>query len=178
MRIRSTTASSHEASTVRSRWTRGFSLVETTVALGISALSLSLLMGLLPAGMSLTANASRQAEASRLLKQIATGIQAAPRQDGGSYQVLGLQDIGEITWTPGDLSHPPAEGLMDASGSSHVTADKADFAYRIEITPPPDDWTSGRAVIRIAWPATSIWENSAWHNHQGSVRALLIFRPQ
>lgn len=164
----------------RKAWQSGFNLVELTVSIAVVSVSLTLLLGLLPAGSTMIHNAQRQAEASRLLKQISTGLQAAALQDDGSYHVLGLHEMGEISWYVGDAEHPARSGWLNVSGLPTAADDtQADFVYRLEIHPPVDAWTSGRAVLRIAWPATSQWnDEQGWTRSQGNVRSLILFRPQ
>lgn len=159
--------------------TGGFSLVEVAISIGLSAMSLSLLMALLPTGLQMSSNARRQAEASSFLKHIATGIHAAVRQEDDSYRILGVEELSEISWNLGDDDLDPVEGWLTSSGVPvPVSAEDAAFAYRIEFSPPQDAWTSGRAVVRVAWPVTSHWVDGAWKRSQGDVRSLVLFRPQ
>jgi uncharacterized protein (TIGR02598 family) len=63
-------------------WSTGFSLPEVTMAVGIAAMAIVLLLGLVPAGVSAIRDASVTLSESRIIQQIAGEIQGADWGDG------------------------------------------------------------------------------------------------
>ncbi len=153
-----------------------FSLVEITLALGLISFCLVAILGLLPVSLTTVYDANRQAEASRLLKQLATGIQGAVPDANGTTRMLGLGTVTTLEWTPGGTPPPVMTGMMTSFGVPTTTTDDATYIYRIELVPPADAWTSGRAMVRIAWPIQATWHQGAWVGAQGSVKSLVLFR--
>src|SRR5436305_3895175 len=61
----------------------GFSLVEVTLALGIAALCLLVLLGLLPAGVKTQQNSIQQTTANQIISQIYSFLRADVRLPSG-----------------------------------------------------------------------------------------------
>src|SRR5262245_28737391 len=64
----------------------GFSLVEVTLALGVAAICLVTLLGLLPAGTKTQQNGIQQTTANQILSQICSFLRADVRLPPGLYQ--------------------------------------------------------------------------------------------
>lgn len=157
---------------------QAFSLVEITLAIGIVSFCLLSLLGLMPVGMDSVRDASKQAEAVRLLKLMATGIQDATQNAAGGYEMLGFGTIKSIAWEADGTPLTPVDGFLTAVGSPVATTTDADFVYRLDITPPDaaDPTAPGHAMIRIAWPPAAVWSGGQWSKAQGSEEVLVIFR--
>lgn len=65
---------------------RGFSLVEVTLALGIAAFSLVVLLGLLPVGVDTNKASAEETSAAAILANIVADLRATPHAKGVSYQ--------------------------------------------------------------------------------------------
>jgi len=156
---------------------RAFSLLEVTMALGLISFCLVALIGLMPIGIDSVRDASRQAEAVRLLKHLATGIQGSARDDAGQYRLLGFGVLNHVAWRADGASLAPVGGFLDASGTPVKEAD-ADFSYRLELTAPDeeDPASCGRAWISVAWPAGAVWSGGQWTKAQGREEILVMFR--
>jgi len=153
----------------------GFTLVEVTLALGLVAFCLIAILGLIPVGLDSIRDGNRQAEASRIMKQIATGLHAAHADEDENYYLVAAGTLGEINWKVGDPEIGPLTGMMTASGTPTSSVADAMFSYSITIDPPADYWVTGRALIRIAWPAQAVWNGSGWDKSTGNVTSLVLF---
>ncbi len=147
------------------------------MALGLISFCLVALMGLMPVGIEAVRDASRQAEAVRLLKHLATGIQGAAPDDDGQYRIAGFGALGDMVWRADGSSHPPRKGFLDASGMPAAESD-ADYSYRLTLTAPneSDPASCGYARISIAWPAGAAWAGDHWTGAQGNEEVLVMFR--
>lgn len=156
---------------------RAFSLLEVTMTLGLISFCLVALIGLMPIGIDSVRDANRQAEAVRLLKHLATGIQGAARDGAGQYRLLGFGALNHIAWSANGASLAPVDGFLDASGTVAKEAD-ADFSYRLELTAPDEEnpASCGHAWISVAWPAGAAWSGSRWMKAQGREEILVMFR--
>jgi uncharacterized protein (TIGR02598 family) len=67
----------HDAAAGRGSTKSGFSLPEVTMAVGIAAMAIVVLLGLVPAGMSSIRDASTTLAESRIIQQIAAEIQGS-----------------------------------------------------------------------------------------------------
>jgi len=156
---------------------QGFSLVEVVITLGLVTFCLVAILGMLPQSLNVVQDANREAEASRLLKQLATGIQAAYRDGDGRFHMLDADPNTDISWVAGEAKFVHT-GYLSVSGENRPGATDADFTWRLELVPPPNNWSSGQAVLRIAWPSTAQWGSGQWMSASGAVRSLVLFRPQ
>src|SRR4051812_39938473 len=65
---------------------RGFSLVEVTLALGVAAICLIVLMGLLPVGVKTQQNSIQQTTANQIISQVYSFLRADVRLPPGQYK--------------------------------------------------------------------------------------------
>lgn len=70
------------------QWRGGFSLTEVTLALGITALGISVILGLLPHGLDNIKKAGNLAAATRISQQILGSINQAQWQDSSGKDLL------------------------------------------------------------------------------------------
>ncbi len=155
---------------------RGFTLVEVTLALGILAFCLVAILGLMPVGLDSFRNASRQAEAATLLRQIGVSLLTPVPEENGVYRLADPGTIGDLSWAVGG-SVISVSGYMTSGGVASDNVSSADFVWSLQLMPPEEKWKRGQALVRIAWPATATWTGTEWANAQGSMRTLIFFRP-
>jgi len=95
---------------------RGFSLTEVVIAIGIASFALVALMALIPVGMTANRSSAEELHASHLLSLVAADLRNTdPRLNGGKSFFLGLQlpyqvSSGQIAFNtvtlPGDVGLP------------------------------------------------------------------------
>jgi len=137
----------------------GFSLVEVTLALGVAAFSLIVLLGLLPAGIKTQQTSIQQTTANQIISQIFSFLRADVRlPPGQANKVCGntscqwdnlhgnwrnralpdtLYFTNEAKQTGTVNGTPPADAVF-----------RATITYRL----PPSD-TTALATVRVSWPA-------------------------
>jgi len=139
--------------------TAGFSLVEVTLALGVAAISLIVLMGLLPAGLKTQQNSAEQTVANGVMTEILGDLRADLRlppgqvskedsNNGGSG--FGLHGHWAQVRTP-DVLYFTNEGKW--TGTLNAASPTPDAALRAKITYlfPPSASTSVAKII-VSWP--------------------------
>lgn len=155
----------------------GFSLAEVAISLGLMAFCLVAVFGLLPVGLQSVKDANEQSSATGAVKRIATLIREAKPMGAGAYTADG-NFASAMSWNIGG----PATVFTVPMSVSYEVAPAADarLVARVEMLPPANLNTVGRAKISIAWPGTSAnWNttDSRWQNAAGSVTSGLIFLP-
>ena len=163
----------------RLSWRRhtAFSLVEVTLALGIVSFCLLSLTGLLTTGLTSVRESRDEAAAGAFLERLTQSLDSALVDSSGTnYHAIGVYS--NVTWSLGQAAQTYQLDKISASGQPSSTDPR--FVARVEITPPDDTMTSGRAIIRIAWPATAKWSESSqsWTNAQGSVSTWQVLLPK
>jgi len=141
------------------RGSGGFSLVEVTLALGVAAISLIVLMGLLPTGLKTQQNSAEQTVANGVITEILGDLRAdvrlppgqASKEDvnnGGSG--FGLHGHWAQVRTP-DVLYFTNEGKW--TGTLNAGSPTADAALRATITYlfPPSASTSVAKIV-VSWP--------------------------
>ena len=123
---------------------RGFSLVEVCLALGIAAFTLLTILSLLPLGIENNQAALRQTEALNIVTGIVEDLrQATPASDPQSsrYGISPTQETSEL--------------YLDAAGSP-VPRAQAVYHVRISLTRPADGKRNAtKATVTLGWPAGS-----------------------
>ena len=129
----------------------GFSLLELTISLGLTALCLTALLGLLPFGIETNQDGIAQTTTASILSSVIADFRATPRTESrspqygvtfGIPQFIYLNDDGRPV-TPTDWTTVPR--------------------YKITITFPPTGTTSPSLTfisLRITWPALAISEST------------------
>ena len=129
----------------RGRKSRGFSLVEVTLALGVAAFCLLTLLGLLPLGFQTNQNSTSQTMAASLLSSIVADLRATPKNSPTSAQSA-------ITFGTAKILYLDAEGRAVSPTNPNATP-----RYRATITFPPSPGGSGPPTfvcLKISWPAS------------------------
>jgi type II secretory pathway pseudopilin PulG len=160
-----------------------FSLVEVTLALGVAAICLVTMLGLLPAGVKTQQNSIQQTTANQILSQICSFLRADVRLPPGLYQ--------QVCPNPPDpddpchwdelhghwlnVAQPPDTLYFTNTGKQTGNlngAPPADAVFRVKITYnpiPPRGGTSVANVV-VSWPAAV---DPATGVPAGSVTSLL-----
>ena len=135
---------------MKCRPSTGFSLVEVTLALGVAALSLLAIFGLLAAGSRVNHTAAEQATAAALLTAIAGDLRATPPATTTSLQ-FGIAIPANPVGTPSSTTL-----YFDSMGKSSTSLG-SDSRYRIVLTFLPNG--SGRVAtlldLRVTWPGAA-----------------------
>jgi type II secretory pathway pseudopilin PulG len=145
----------------------GFSLVEVALALGVAAVCLLVLLGLLPTGTKTQQNSIQQTTANQILSQICSFLRADVRLPPGLYQQVCPNppdpddpcnwDQLHGHWL--EVAHPPDTLYFTNAGkqTGNVNASSPPSAavFRVKITynpVPPRGGTSVANVV-VSWPA-------------------------
>jgi len=153
--------------------TRGFTLAELVIAIGVATFCLVALVGMLPVGFNVMKAAREETAAAHCLEQIANSLRTATRDGDGAWHSAGL--FPDLSWTSAnELSNLSLGGMPTASPSEQR------LAAHIEIMNAPAAGSPGQALISVAWPHTARWmqAENRWSHAQGSVSTWLIFLPE
>jgi len=139
--------------------TTAFSLVEVTLALGVAAICLVTLLGLLPAGVKTQQTSIQQTTANQIISQIYSFLRADVRLPQGQLnKVCGDGDtcdwgslhghwrdraVPDTLYFTNDAKQVGLNGNMPANAVF-----RAKITYR---TPPTE--TTALATVRVSWPA-------------------------
>src|SRR5947199_6819877 len=139
--------------------TAGFSLVEVTLAVGVAAICLIMLLGLLPAGVKTQQTSIQQTTANQIISQIFSFLRADVRLPQGQLnKVCGDGDtcdwgslhghwrngaLPDTLYFTNDAKQVALGGTPPASAVFRAT-----LTYR---TPPSE--TTALATVRVSWPA-------------------------
>ena len=158
------------------RKTAAFSLVEVTLALGVAAICLITLLGLLPAGVKTQQTSIQQTTANQIISQIFSFLRADVRLPPGQVnKVCGntncdwsrLHDHWRNRGLPDTLYFTNDANQVGLNGTPPANAVfRATITYR---TPPTE--TTALATVRVSWPAPV--DPSAGGVPAGSVTTLL-----
>lgn len=161
--------------------TRGFSLAEVTIALGLVAFCLIALVGLLPVGLDLVRDSAEEAATVNCMEQIVESLREASPEQGtpGTYRAAGAYSE-SLEWTLGGPRVEVDLNRLAPGGFPEATSQGPFYKARIEIIPPPNLTSTGAALVAIAWPAEARWDptKKAWINAQGSVSTWVVFVPR
>jgi len=157
------------------RQTTAFSLVEVAMAVGIVSFCLLPIVGLVPIGLKSFKNANDQSAASNAVNLLSDALRNATTNGSGTY-VVG-EGFSTITWGLGSGSTNSFTNQLAISGQPTNSAGSR-LVARVEIVPPADQRSAGRASISIAWPATATYRGGAWTNAAGFLSSSLQFLPK
>lgn len=140
---------------------RAFSLVEVTLALGVSSFCLVALLGLVPVGLKTNQFTREQAAALNVARGLLTDLQnvpASPASPAGLPSVHGVsvRQAGEGADVDPQVvyfSETPA-----SSGAHFSSTPEPGSRYRIAVTmTPPAAGQRGATMVhvRVAWPAAA-----------------------
>ena len=156
------------------RRTAAFSLVEVTIALGVAAICLILLVGLLPAGLKTQRASAQQTIANQimtvLLSDLRVDIRLPPGQashEGDSG--FGLHGHWAQVATPDTLWFDQQGKWLQLNGSAPVGAT---FRAKITYFSPPNTSTSVANIV-VSWPAQA---DPATTTPAGSVQQFIAVK--
>lgn len=144
------------------------------LALGVVSFCLLSIVGLLPTALRSVKNANAEAAAANALTQLADSLRNATTTNTASYTASGA--FSDITWNLGAASSTLVRYLtLDGQPTNSAGAR---FVARIDLVPPSDLHSAGRARVSIAWPAASTYSNNAWSKADGFLGSGLQFLPK
>jgi len=131
-----------------------FSLVEVTIALGVAAISLILLVGLLPAGLKTQRTSAQQTIANQIMTVLLSDLRADIRLPPGQASHEGDSGFGlHGHWaqvaTPDTLWFDQQGKWLQLNGSAPAGAT---FRAKITYFSPPSTSTSVANIV-VSWPA-------------------------
>src|ERR1051326_1951887 len=135
---------------------KAFTLVEVTLALGIGAIGLIAIFGLLPAATRANRDASSQLGASEILSAVVADLRSTPKTSTSSPQYA-------ITFGQ------PTTLYLDAAGQTN-SSPQSQSTYRLTVTFPTSPTGVVYADIAITWPAVASQSQAT-----GSVEPLSVF---
>jgi type II secretory pathway pseudopilin PulG len=151
-----------------------FSLVEVVIALGLVSFCLLAIVGLLPVGLKAVKNSREESAAANALNQLAEAVRNATTTAPGVYVADGA--FTNITWSLGSGSASFTNPLSLYGQTTNSAGSR--LVARVDIVPPVDTRSVGRASVSIAWPSAATWSNNAWTQSDGSVSAGIQFLPK
>jgi uncharacterized protein (TIGR02598 family) len=118
-----------------------FSLIELTLAMGIAAVSLLTIFGLLATGLQINHTSTGQTASAEFLTTVASDLRATPGNTNTSLQ-FGITIPANITL------------YLNAAGQSSTTLN-SDSRYRLDVTflPGGGGRTATPVNLRMTWPA-------------------------
>jgi uncharacterized protein (TIGR02598 family) len=132
----------------------GFSLVEVTLALGVAAICLLVLLGLLPTGIKTQLGGAQQTIANQIMTVILSDLRADVRLPPGQASKEGASGFGlHGHWaqvaTPDTLWFNQQGKWLQLNGNAPAAA-----TFRVKITyfSPPTTSTSVASIV-VTWPA-------------------------
>jgi hypothetical protein len=144
-----------------------FSLVEVTLALGVAAFCLIVLLGLLPSGLKTQQNSMQQTIANDIMGEILGDLRADVRLPPGQASKEGESGFGlhghwAVVWAPDTLFFTNNVQLVGGGPQSGDPAAPPDATFRAKITYlfPPNASTSVAKVV-VTWPAQVIPTDTA-----------------
>jgi type II secretory pathway pseudopilin PulG len=142
---------------------RGFSLVEVTLALGLVAFALISLLGLLPVGLNTVRESSDQRDGMNILSALDADIRNVPsgKTDSQIYGIPVWLDNGTV---------PPK--YLNQNG--HVVPTKGEAFYQVTWTiyrPAANSADPLRIYLRVSWPGKAA-------NPTGSLESLVVIAKQ
>lgn len=118
-----------------------FSLVELTLALGVAALCLISVFGLLPVGLKSNHNAASQSAAASIIAAVVADMRATPKTATTSTQY-------------GVSFGAPKTLYFDSEGATSPTlAPASRYRLSIEFPPNPTPGAATFAYLKVTWPA-------------------------
>jgi uncharacterized protein (TIGR02598 family) len=138
----------------------GFSLVEVTLAIGVAAISLIAIFGLLPVGLQTNHNAIEQSAATDILADVIADLKAtAPTNPRGGGATSGLFGIA----IPGNPVSANTQITMYFTSEGLVVSSANASRYRLTITFPPNGKgarTSTFVDLKMTWPGAAAPANA------------------
>ena len=140
----------------------GFSLIEVTLALGLSAFCLTTLIGLIPVGLRSNQSSQEKCSAADVAAILLSDLQSAPKgkllMTGSNQQVDGLTiPEADTVVTTGTQQIYYSEAVD--SHNSHFSTSSAGTRYLVSVSIQPPKMTNlaqrgaTNVHVRVTWPA-------------------------
>ena len=136
----------------------GFSLVEVVLALGVVAVAIVAILGILPAGLKTSHSAQDDTRAAQIAQDILTSIASQSQNSFPSAKVV--QPSSNFSYNI-DLGSPKTYDTLAADNNGNLRAlasptDSVQFPYQVlvKIDPDPTGFDGGYAsvvTVRVAW---------------------------
>ena len=147
--------------------TAGFSLVEVTLALGVAAFCLLVLLALLPVAVKTQQNSIQQTTANQIISQIYSFLRADVRLPPGLYKQVCPDPPDpdqQCNWDQlhghwRNVTQPPDTLYFTQAGKPtgnvNASSPPSDAVFRVKITynPIPPTGSTSVANIGVSWPA-------------------------
>ncbi len=148
----------------------GFSLVEVTLALAVTAFCLLAIFGLLPIGLKNNQASIEQTVANSILSAVAADLRATPATSPLGQAAVSQQFSISIPANP-VMAAPPTATLYFTGEGKSSTSPAADSRYRMTVD-FPSNGSSARAAtfvnLQVSWPAAVALTNAT-----GSVQTFV-----
>lgn len=138
---------------VSARHRGGFTLVEVTLALGVSAFCLVAIFGLLPVGLTASYSASQQTGANGILSAVVSDLRATPPTQPPGLAAISQEYSIPIPANP--VSSPPGAVTIFFNSEGQI-ATLPGARYRLTAQFLPSGGTSAAATfvkLTVSWPA-------------------------
>lgn len=126
----------------------GFSLVEVAVALGIAAVGLVVMVGLLPVGLGASRDGVAELQAAQLAQDLFATLRAQRSETLLWGEEITLAESGSYVW---QLENPDGEGVIVEREKPRVDW----WAVKLEVEPLTQEGAAAgvsRIQIRVRWP--------------------------
>lgn len=159
---------------------RGFSLVEVVIAIGVVSFVIFGVLGLLPVGIKGFQNATCEAAGADVLSSLSVALRSAQTTNGTNFD-----------WSFSGTSCRYTLGGSKASNSWSALSLEGNFltnAYYRQlsavciVTPPTSSFGEGSAILSVAWPSSAnpVFNGTSltWSRSQGSLILPIRFVPR
>ena len=171
-----------------------FSLVEITLALGITAFALLAILGLLPVGLKSAQDSNEQARATDILNLAATGVEGqyylGTVSGNNNYAFANFISDNDPVAVAGDNASPwPLHTkyfvgqssfamnfpvLGDLSIRKKTDNSTARYQLYINVSPPTDSTSPVKVYVSVAWPGVATYSaTGGWTRQQGYVETTI-----
>jgi uncharacterized protein (TIGR02598 family) len=146
-----------------------FSLVETTLALGVAAFCLTTILGLLPVGLTSNSTAVEQTTATNLLTAIAADLRNTPNPSPrGSAHLSPKYGISVPAFANG-VAATSANAVTYYFAENGAVTNAADARYRVSSWMyAGEERKATQARLQVSWPAAATVENAT-----GSIESIV-----
>lgn len=166
---------------------RGFSLTEVVIAIGILSFCLIAIVGLMPAGLKVTEQGVEEGRAMQTLAALSTSLRTATSSDGTNFTAA--RPFTNLSWRVGGSRENTAFFFTEAAAVSASSSDSRQLVF-ISLVPPTNGLSTGTAYAGVAWPGAAA-KISNWTvpaaaadaaaptlgNQRGYVSTAIIFTP-
>ncbi|XHR29804.1 MAG: prepilin-type N-terminal cleavage/methylation domain-containing protein [Chthoniobacteraceae bacterium] len=132
-----------------------FSLIEVTIALGLTAFCMTTLMGLIPAGIRSNHTAHEKYTASEVANLLISDLVSAPIGSKQTVDGLSIPDAGSSGTSSQQIYYSET---ADSHGNHFASSRTENSRYLISVTmlpPNANQLYATNVFIRITWPAAA-----------------------